>query len=386
MNTSFSRRAFLGAGAALPFAGALLTAAQDQSATKPIPLIHCTDLFHPHGDPDDHFDLAAVFSLAHQGLIELKGIGLDYPPGSRAGDPGLVAVAQMNRICGLNIPTYIGSEKLVKTKTDTLPDLSQRDSVGIEWIIETLRRSDRPVAITVVGSATDVGVAARRESELFREKCAGIYLNAGATHQSRPDMLEYNVGLNPAAYAAMFELPCPLYWFPCWHMCEERISGEWGTFYWMPHKDVFEGVSTPVRSYFSYMFSRSQDPRYLRMLKTPPPEAEWNKVLEGRRGMWSIASICMLAGLTVTQSGEIVPLGEAGDNALFRMEPVKVQCEDNGQLTWELSRVETGHFVFHVLDVPAYSGAMTQAVRSLLLALPEVEVSSAQERRTQVRQ
>lgn len=32
----------------------------------PHPLIHQTDLFHPHGDPDDHFDLATVFALARE--------------------------------------------------------------------------------------------------------------------------------------------------------------------------------------------------------------------------------------------------------------------------------------------------------------------------------
>ena len=390
MTHFISRRAFLGAGAAIPFAGTMLHATGTQTTSKVPPLIHCTDLFHPHGDPDDHFDLACVFSLAHQGLVDLKCIGMDYPPGFRAGDPGLIPVAQMNRICGLNVPTFIGSSqfaeqltihpsapeylnsaKPVSKKIDARPDLSRRDSIGIQSILEALDKSDRPVAITVVGSSMDVAIAARREPELFRKKCAGVYLNAGATHQTAPEKLEFNVNLNPAAYAAMFDLPCPLYWFPCWHMTEERKSGEWGTFYWMPHKTVFEGVSVPVRSYFWYMFSRSQDPRYIRMLKTPPPEEDWNKVLEGQRGMWSTASILMLAGLTVTRSGKIVPLGEAGDDAIFRMEHVQVECEDNGRLKWELSKEPTGRFVFHVLDVPNYPNAMTEAVRSLLLAFPE---------------
>jgi hypothetical protein len=196
-----------------------------------------------------------------------------------------------------------------------------------------------------------------------------VYLNAGATHQTKPEMLEYNVKLNPSAYAALFDLPCPLYWFPCWNMCEEWKSGEWGTFYWMPHKKVFEGVAPPVLAYFWYMFSRSQDPQYLRMLKTSPPEEGWNKILADRRAMWCPASLFLLAGLTVTTTGKIVPTAEAGDNALFRMDPVKVQCEDNGRLTWELSKEPTGRFVFHVLDVPAYPEVMTQAVHSLLTAL-----------------
>jgi hypothetical protein len=50
-----------------------------------VPLIHVTDLFHPHGDPDDHFDLASVYALALQGRFDLRGIVIDYPPGFRAG-------------------------------------------------------------------------------------------------------------------------------------------------------------------------------------------------------------------------------------------------------------------------------------------------------------
>jgi hypothetical protein len=54
------------------------------------------------------------------------------------------------------------------------------------------------------------------------------------------------------------------------------------------------------------------------------------------------------------------------------MEAVRVPCEDSGRLRWEWSEKETNGYVFHVLDVPAYPEAMTQAVRSFLLALPTV--------------
>ena len=375
MNHSLSRRTFLGAGAAIPFGTAFLNAAETQAAqtstSAPTPMIHCTDLFHPHGDPDDHFDLACVFSLAYQGLLDLRGIGLDYPPAFRIGDPDVMAVSQLNRVCGMTVPNVIGTSKFITNRGDTLADLPPRETMSIRWIIDTLKQSDRPVAITVVGSATDVAIAANREPELFRQKCAGVYLNSGGTHQASPEILEHNVKINPAAYAAMFDLPCPLYWFPCWHFTEQRQSGEWGTFYWMPHRDVFAEVeSTPLLGYFWYMFSRAESPLWLRITLTPPPDAEWNKVLEGRRGMWYPASFFLIAGLTVTKTGKIVPTAEAGDDALFRMEHVKVQCEDNGRLTWVLSKEPTGCQVFHVLDVPSYPAAMTEAVRTLLCAIP----------------
>ena len=33
--------------------------------------IHITDIFHPHGDPDDHYDLALAFALHKAGLLRL---------------------------------------------------------------------------------------------------------------------------------------------------------------------------------------------------------------------------------------------------------------------------------------------------------------------------
>jgi hypothetical protein len=341
--------------------------------SKTPPVIHFTDLFHPHGDPDDHFDLACIFSLAMQGLIDLKEIGIDYPPEFRKGDPDLIAVAQLNHICGLNIPVCIGPSRQLSKKNDTLSGLSQQESVGINRLIKILRESEIPAVITVVGSSTTVAAAALREPALFREKCAGVYLNAGATHQNSPDQLEMNVKLNPAAYAAMFDLPCPLYWFPCWHLTEERQPGEYGTFYWLQHADAFENVRSPLISYFWYMFSKSQDPFWLRMLRAMPPEDKWNDILKGRRGMWSTASILMTAGLTVTQSGEIAPVEKAGDNALFRMEHVNVQCEDNGYVKWELTDKPGNRYLFHIRDVAVYPAAMSKAVNSLFKAFPENE-------------
>ena len=364
MEKYISRRAFirtgLAAGALFPFTGFGKT---NNHIPEITPVIHFTDLFHPHGDPDDHFDLACIFSLAMQGLIDLKGIGIDYPPEFRKGDPDLMAVAQLNHLCGLDVPACIGPSGQLSTN-------SVQDSVGINRLIKLLRECARPALITVVGASTTVAAAALREPALFSEKCAGVYLNAGATHQHAPDQLEMNVKLNPAAYAAMFDLPCPLYWFPCWHMTEETQSGEYGTFYWLQHRDAFENVRSPLISYFWYMFSKSQDPRWLRLLRTMPPEDKWKDILNDRRGMWSTASILMTAGLTVTQSGEIVPVEKAGNSALFRMEHARVKCEDNGYVRWELTDKPGTCRLFHIRDVAAYPAAMSKAVNSLFKAFP----------------
>ena len=45
-----------------------------------IPVVYCTDLFHPHQDPDDHLDLATLFSMSE---FDVKAILLDQ--GKKAG-------------------------------------------------------------------------------------------------------------------------------------------------------------------------------------------------------------------------------------------------------------------------------------------------------------
>jgi hypothetical protein len=56
------------------------------SARPKVALIHATDLFRPHADPDDHFDLASVFALAAGGF-ELLAVMIDHPPEGMAADP-----------------------------------------------------------------------------------------------------------------------------------------------------------------------------------------------------------------------------------------------------------------------------------------------------------
>jgi hypothetical protein len=154
-------------------------------------------------------------------------------------------------------------------------------------------------------------------------------------------------------------------------MVGDCTPGEWGTYFSMPHRKVFAGVkSTALFGYFWYMFSRTQSMQWFREALAPPPEADWNKILDDHRNMWCPASFFILAGLTVTKTGKIVPAAEAGNDALFRMEHVKVECEDNGQVKWELSKEPTGRMLFHVLDVPNYPAAMTEAVRTLFCAIP----------------
>lgn len=364
-----SRRSFLkmSAVAAGAVAGPVARAAQPQAVAAGAPLIHVTDLFHPHGDPDDHFDLAVAYALTLRGAVDLRGVVIDYPPEFRPGDPAVVAVAQMNRLTGQAVPVAIGTSLKLKNRRDALEGASARETAAVRFIHAQLRAAERPLALACVGNAADIVVAALREPDLFRTKCAGVYLNSGSAHDnpSNPAQLEFNVRLDPAAYAAMFDLPCPLFWFPCWHTTEHRESGADGSFYWLPHAEALGGISAGLANYFAYMFDRSANPKWLRAMKAMPPAASWEKILKEKRGMWSTVSQFAAAGLGVTKDGEIVQAKDAGDAAVFAVTPVEASCADDGRTTWRRADAPTGRRMLSVTDPARYPAAMTRAVATL---------------------
>lgn len=193
-----------------------------------VPVLHQTDIFHHHADPDDHWDLACQFALAYMDEIELKGVLIDYPPaadffGMDCGDPAIAAVAQMNYITGLAVPISIGTERKARSDDEALEIAKEKvPGGGFNLIVKTLREAEEPVVIHIVGSCRDVAIAAKAYPELFKEKCRAVYLNAGS---GSGDVLEYNVALDPYAYSVMFDLPCPLYWMPCFHNVESMETG-----------------------------------------------------------------------------------------------------------------------------------------------------------------
>jgi hypothetical protein len=334
-------------------------------------LIHQTDLFHPHGDPDDHFDLATVFALAAQQRLDLRGVVIDYPPPRRRGDPALGAVAQFSRLAGVVAPVAVGTSRLMASRDDTRPANTREDGGAVRFVLETLRRSAEPVAISMVGGATDIAVASKLEPELFAAKCAAIYLNSGSAmpNPEKPGKQEFNVALNPSGYAALFDLPCPLYWCPCWHITEHHAVGRHGTYWQFPHLDVLGGLRDDVKKALLYMFDQEPSHRWLTYLRRPLDERNWGFFQDHWRNMWSTASLLHAAGQTVTPAGEIVPL-DAARETVFRFVPIAVTCTDDGQTAWKETRADSvpRRFIFET-DEKHYQGAMQKALGALLSSL-----------------
>ncbi|MHC4435016.1 MAG: hypothetical protein ACYTBS_24525, partial [Planctomycetota bacterium] len=221
----------------------------------------------------------------------------------------------------------------------------------------------------------DVAIAGKSTPELFASKCAAIYLNAGT---GSPDMdstskLEYNVTLDRFSYAAIFDLPCPVYWMPCFEDMENRRRQDvrkFGTHYRFHQGEILPHLSNMVQNYFGYMFGRYTDHNWLRYLKGQKDEALLAKFADADRHMWCTGGFLHAAGYTVSREGQIVPLDEAGDSSVFTFDPVRVTCSDNGVTRWNRDDTSKKRFMFHVRDTDNYQPAMTKAMKSLLSTLP----------------
>ncbi|MHC4580202.1 MAG: hypothetical protein ACYS14_02015, partial [Planctomycetota bacterium] len=125
-----------------------------------IPMLHVTDLFRPHMDPDDHWDLACVYALAWRGDINIEGIVIDHPP-ANSGDrnPDIAAVAQMNLITGTAVPVAVGSSLPLRSRDDSQTDASETDRHAVRLILDVLRQSSQPVIINILGQSRDVAIA-----------------------------------------------------------------------------------------------------------------------------------------------------------------------------------------------------------------------------------
>lgn len=347
----------------------------EPSVRRPIPMIHATDLFRPHNDPDDHWDLACVYALVYQGFIDLKGILIDYPPTQRKADfnPDVLAVAQMNHITGLHVPVSVGSPYPMTSRHDTQPKASASDHGGINMVLDILERSERPVIINVIGSCRDIAIAGKRAPDLFARKCDGIYLNAGtgSPDKTKAARLEYNVSLAPNSYAALFDLPCPIFWMPCF---EEMKSGrtvmEYGTHYRFRQGQILPHLSDRIQNFFISMLGRRQDHNWLKYLEGPNDEGQLTTFGAKDRHMWCTGGFFHAAGLTITRTGKIFPFGRADDKVVLSFDPIRVSCSNDGVTEWSRDPSSTHRYIFHVQDMDHYQPAMIEAMKTLLRSLP----------------
>ncbi len=343
-------------------------------------IIHTTDLFHPHGDPDDHFDLALQYALSVRKYTKLERVIIDHPSRAAAANhgfysPAVLSVAQLNVITGEEVPVSIGCQQQVRKRVDDLSDIPLRQSSAIDMILRVLKDAEEPVRIVIVGDCSDIAAASRRDPELFRTKCNRVYVNAGTGCNIENHERECNVITNPNAYAAMFDLPCPVYWCPCFHSIHPlpeyfgpKNEGKHGSVYLTDQSFLFDHMSVRLQNYFSYMFECSTDPMWLAWLDRKESSAQLEYERTQKRRLYSTAGILHAAGITVDVNGDFSDL-YSEDKGVFSFIPINVTCDDHGFTRWERARGDTQRYILNIPDNYNYASALTIAISKLFEVL-----------------
>jgi len=105
-------------------------------AAEPVPVIDVTDLYHPHQDVGDNFDIVAAYALPE---IDLRAVILDctepfrqpvakdpgpglFPDARGPREPGFIPVWQLNFAFGRNVPCATIPFNRMKSPGDKMLD------------------------------------------------------------------------------------------------------------------------------------------------------------------------------------------------------------------------------------------------------------------------
>lgn len=339
-------------------------------AGRAVPVIYCTDLFHPHDDPDDHFDLGTLYAMPE---LDIKGIVLDQGK-KQLERPGRIPLSQMNQISGRSVPAVIGLATPLKSPEDKGLDQAPEFQQGVEFIVQTLRASARPVCIATLGSMRDVVAAFNREPGLFRTNVAMVLAFIGEA--SDPKYQEYNVGLDPQAFVGLMRSGLPVYWVPCFDGGLWQNRGH--ASFWRASQRALLGETAPeVRQYFIYALEKeSSDP--LAFLSRPVEPGRQARLFAGTRNLWCAAVLGVMSGREVVLEGRkwtsALPgsgrqAAGLGRKPLFGFPEVEVSVSDAGVVSYGKGPRSHKVRLFEVRDPTQYEPGMVEATAGLLSSL-----------------
>ncbi len=298
-------------------------------APRPIPVIYSTDLYHPHVDLDDHFDLAQLFAMPE---YDVKAIILDINGQTqRTGRP---AVEQMMAMTGKRFPFEVGLKTTLKSLTDRGEDQPAEFQKGVALILRVLRESPTPLTIITAGSLRDIVASYNREPELFRAKVLAIHINIGNATVGGG---EYNVDLDPISYCALLQSGLPVVLYPCFP-ADSRYSTYW-RLDWNP---LFQTADypRPLRNYFLYAME------HFDVTKSPAMSIFSGDFPQGRptrsqhpKEMWCTPSLLEAGGRTiyrVSSSRWIArtrPPAEGESQDIYRIVPARIELDEKGRPT-----------------------------------------------------
>jgi len=345
--------------------------------SRKVSVIYCTDLFHPHNDPDDHFDIATLYSIPE---IDLRAVILDQ--NNRCGwdqenTPGSVPVSQLNYITNRGVPYAVGLRFNLVTPEDT-GLWGEQGQEGIELLLDALRQSSGPVTIITVGSLRDAAAAYNREPQLLREKVDRLFVFAGEA--SKAGFVDYNVDLDINAYIRIMGSDLPVYWVPCFDggMWKNHGNASWWD---AAHQDLLSKASRKALNFFIYALLKKDkdavDP--ISYIDNEIDTDGRDRVFAMTRHLWCSSVLAYVANRRIIRrDGEVVSIPAGTDCRpqelveLFTFKDVEIDVDRPARPSRTAKPDERRTVkLFHITNKDIYSTAMTSIAAELFSHLGE---------------
>ena len=340
------------------------------------PVIYCCDLFHPHCDPDDHFDIATLYAIPE---IDIKVIILDQNNNqgwNQDKDPGSVPISQMNYITNRNVPYAAGLSYKLAMPEDTGFWQPKKHQKGVELLLDTLKKSSEPVTVITVGSLRNVAAAYNRDPKLLREKISRLFAFVGEA--SKKGYVDYNIDLDINAYIRVMGSDLPVYWVPCFDGGIWQNNGN--ASYWnASHKDLLSKASDKTLNFFIYALLKKDkdavDP--VRYIDGEVDVEARDKIFAMKRHLWCSAVFSYVSGRKIIRKNgefvsmpaetvccpkQVVDLFTFKDVAIDVDRPVRILTDGK---PGEIRKVK----LFQITNKDIYQKAMTSITADLLSRL-----------------
>lgn len=352
------------------------------AAAGPVPVVNVTDLYHPHQDFGDNFDLITAFALPE---IDLRAVILDISAEFRRPvanpddpahqdregprDPGFIPVHQLNYLFNRHVPAGVAPFDRMRSPEDPMTDAPRFQQGGIDLLLRALDESDVPVEIVSFGSARPLAVAYNREPGLLGSKVARIHLCAGS---SSPSYQEWNVYLDPHAFVRLLRSDLPVAIHPCATAKGPFAYGPHNCFWRLPDLSLVKEMDPALVRYLVYAASRSGRIDFLRAMDEDPAPDLIDGLAARRHRLWETGVWALVSGRKLVRRagigcrlapvGEVLPADELLPNELL---PCRVDCAEDGTFRFELGEGGSNKTIYHRGDPLANEAALREALPAL---------------------